>query len=40
LVNLFTKDTGIVHLKSIYDKEIKFDFNLTDKNKSFKPKIK
>ena len=32
IVNIFTKDTGTVILKSIYDKEIKFDFNLTDKN--------
>ena len=32
IVNIFTYDTGIIHLKNIYDKEIKFEFNLTNKN--------
>ena len=32
IVNIFTFDTGIVHLKKIYDKEISFKFNLTDNN--------
>ena len=31
IVNIFTNDTGIIHLKKIYDKEIQFDFNITDK---------
>ena len=30
IVNIFTFDTGIFHLKDIYDKEIHFEFNLTD----------
>ena len=32
IVNIFTYNTGIIYLKNIYDKEIKFDFNLTNKN--------
>ena len=32
IVNIFTFDTGIFHLKDIYDKEIHFEFNLTDGN--------
>ena len=32
LVNIFTYDTGIVRLKDLYEKEIHFEFNLTDEN--------
>ena len=32
IINIFTNDTGIIHLKKIYDKEIMFDFNITDKD--------
>ena len=32
LVNLFTQDTGTVNLKTFYDKEITFEFGLTDKS--------
>ena len=34
IVNIFTYDTGIICLKNIYDKEIKFEFNLTNNNKT------
>ena len=32
IINIFTNDTGIIHLKKIYDKEIHFEFNITDKD--------
>ena len=32
IINIFTNDTGIIHLKKIYDKEIMFEFNITDKD--------
>ena len=32
IINIFTFDTGIIHLKKLYDKEISFKFNLTDNN--------
>ena len=32
IVNIFTNDTGVIHLKKIYKEEIHFEFNITDKN--------
>ena len=32
IINLLTNNTGIIRLKSIYDKDIQFEFNITDKN--------
>ena len=32
IVNIFTYDTGIVRLNNFYDKEIKFEFNITNQN--------
>ena len=32
LVNIFTNDTGFIRLKNLYNKDIHFEFNLTNKN--------
>ena len=32
IINIFTNDTGIIHLKNIYKEDIHFEFNITDKN--------
>ena len=32
IVNLLTNNTGTISLKSLYNKDIQFDFNITDKN--------
>ena len=32
IINLLTNNTGIIRLKSIYEKDIQFEFNITDKN--------
>ena len=32
IVNIFTFDTGFIRLKNLYDKEIRFEFNLTNKD--------
>ena len=34
IVNIFTFDTGFIRLKNLYDKEIRFEFNLTNKDNS------
>ena len=31
IVNIFTFDTGFIRLRNLYDKEIRFEFNITDK---------
>lgn len=32
IINLVTNNTGIISLKNFYDKDIQFEFNITDKN--------
>ena len=32
IINLFTNNTGIIHLKNIYKEDIHFEFNITDEN--------
>ena len=32
IINIFTNDTGIIHLKKIYKEDIHFEFNITDKD--------
>ena len=34
LVNIITKDTGVIHLHEFYNKSIHFEFNITDKDNS------
>ena len=32
IINLLTNNTGLINLKTLYDKNIQFEFNITDKN--------